>query len=90
MLLLRVALKVRALCAVVGVRQVNRKLRREVTTISRMYHKNIVRYYQAWVETGEVGIRIKGEVGAQTCEVGVGKTGEVGVGKTGERRAADR
>lgn len=31
----------------------NRKLRREVTTISRMTHKNIVRYYQAWVE-GEV------------------------------------
>ncbi|CAB9500620.1 eIF-2-alpha kinase GCN2 [Seminavis robusta] len=31
----------------------NRKLRREVTTISRMTHKNIVRYYQAWVE-GEI------------------------------------
>lgn len=31
----------------------NRKLRREVTTISRMTHKNIVRYYQAWVEGGE-------------------------------------
>lgn len=30
----------------------NRKLRREVTTISRMTHKNIVRYYQAWVEGG--------------------------------------
>ena len=30
----------------------NRKLRREVTTISRMTHKNIVRYYQAWVERG--------------------------------------
>lgn len=30
----------------------NRKLRREVTTISRMTHKNIVRYYQAWVECG--------------------------------------
>ena len=30
----------------------NRKLRREVTTISRMTHKNIVRYYQAWVEEG--------------------------------------
>ena len=28
----------------------NKKLRREVTTISRMTHKNIVRYYQAWVE----------------------------------------
>lgn len=32
----------------------NRKLRREVTTISRMTHKNIVRYYQAWVEGGGV------------------------------------
>ena len=30
----------------------NKKLRREVTTISRMTHKNIVRYYQAWVEGG--------------------------------------
>ena len=28
----------------------NKKLRREVTTISSMTHKNIVRYYQAWVE----------------------------------------
>lgn len=28
----------------------NEKLRREVVTISRMTHKNIVRYYQAWVE----------------------------------------
>lgn len=30
----------------------NRKLRREVTTISRMTHKHIVRYFQAWVEGG--------------------------------------
>lgn len=30
----------------------NQKLRREVTTISRMTHKNIVRYYQAWEEGG--------------------------------------
>ena len=30
----------------------NRKLLREVTTISRMTHQNIVRYYQAWVEGG--------------------------------------
>jgi translation initiation factor 2-alpha kinase 4 len=30
----------------------NKKLLREVTTISRMTHKNIVRYYQAWVEGG--------------------------------------
>jgi translation initiation factor 2-alpha kinase 4 len=33
----------------------NRKLRREVTTISRMTHTNIVRYYQAWVEGGVDG-----------------------------------
>lgn len=32
----------------------NMKLRREVTHISRMTHKNIVRYYQAWVEGGEM------------------------------------
>ena len=34
----------------------NKKLLREVTTISRMRHENIVRYYQAWVEgDGEQG-----------------------------------
>ena len=32
----------------------NKKLRREVTTISSMTHKNIVRYYQAWVEGSDV------------------------------------
>eukprot|EP00536_Pseudo-nitzschia_multiseries_P005127 jgi/Psemu1/323755/estExt_fgenesh1_pg.C_930022 len=32
----------------------NKKLRREVTTISSMTHKNIVRYYQAWVEGNNV------------------------------------
>jgi translation initiation factor 2-alpha kinase 4 len=32
----------------------NRKLKREVTTISRLLHKNIVRYYQAWVEGGNM------------------------------------
>jgi translation initiation factor 2-alpha kinase 4 len=35
--------------AKLGARQ-NQKLRREVTTVSRMTHNNIVRYYQAWVE----------------------------------------
>jgi serine/threonine protein kinase/histidyl-tRNA synthetase len=33
-------------------RATNRKIRREVTTISRMIHKNIVRYYHAVVEYG--------------------------------------
>lgn len=33
----------------------NRKLRREVKTISRMTHKNIVRYYQAWQEGSTAG-----------------------------------
>ena len=32
----------------------NKKLRREVTTISSMTHKNIVRYYQAWVEGSDI------------------------------------
>ena len=32
----------------------NKKLRREVTTISRMTHRNIVRYFQAWMEGGDV------------------------------------
>lgn len=30
---------------------ISRKIRREVTTISRLLHKNIVRYYAAWVES---------------------------------------
>ena len=28
----------------------NHKLKREVTTISRLFHKNVVRYYAAWIE----------------------------------------
>jgi len=52
----------------------NRKLRREVTTISRMTHKNIVRYYQAWVEGGtetasnEMVIEEEEESGGDTDE----------------------
>lgn len=30
--------------------ELNNKIRREVTTISRLLHKNIVRYYAAWLE----------------------------------------
>ena len=30
----------------------NQKIMREVTTLSRLHHKHIVRYYQAWVEGG--------------------------------------
>ncbi|CAN0297750.1 unnamed protein product, partial [Ectocarpus sp. 12 AP-2014] len=33
-------------------KETNRKIRREVTTISTLIHKNIVRYYQAWLEGG--------------------------------------
>ena len=32
---------------------VNLKLLREVTTLSRLQHQHVVRYYQAWVEGGE-------------------------------------
>ena len=39
----------------------NRKLRREVTTISRLLHKNIVRYYQAWVEGGNTETPVEEE-----------------------------
>ncbi|VEU40406.1 unnamed protein product [Pseudo-nitzschia multistriata] len=39
----------------------NKKLRREVTTISRMMHKNIVRYYQAWVEGSSDGAVEEGD-----------------------------
>ena len=37
----------------------NRKLRREVTTISRITHRHIVRYYQAWVEGGETAEQVE-------------------------------
>lgn len=33
----------------------NRKILREVTTVSRLYHRHIVRYYQAWLEGGKAG-----------------------------------
>ena len=39
----------------------NSKLRREVTTISRMTHRHIVRYYQAWVEGGDRDEGLVGE-----------------------------
>ena len=31
-----------------------KKIRREVTTISRLLHGHIVRYYAAWLEDGEI------------------------------------
>jgi serine/threonine protein kinase len=31
----------------------NKKILREVTTLSRLQHQHIVRYYQAWIEDGE-------------------------------------
>ena len=34
--------------------EVNKKIRREVTTVSRLIHRYVVRYYAAWVETYEV------------------------------------
>jgi translation initiation factor 2-alpha kinase 4 len=54
----------------------NRKLRREVTTISRLTHKNIVRYYQAWVEGGTETT----DVEPIEEEEEEGKSGEVGEG----------
>jgi len=47
----------------------NRKLFREVTTISRMVHPNIVRYYQAWLEGGEVSKEDKGGETAAISEM---------------------
>lgn len=48
----------------------NRKLRREVTTISRMTHKYVVRYYQAWVE-GETKQETIRETDSSSTEAGV-------------------
>jgi len=48
----------------------NRKLRREVTTISRMTHKNIVRYYQAWVEGGTRTSAVSMEIEKNVIESG--------------------
>jgi eukaryotic translation initiation factor 2-alpha kinase 4 len=52
----------------------NQKLRREVTTISRMTHPNIVRYYQAWVE----GDGTEEEDPSGTSDVGEPSTSAVG------------
>lgn len=35
---------------------VNDRILREVATLSRLQHQHVVRYYQAWFETGAVGI----------------------------------
>jgi len=50
----------------------NAKLRREVTTISRMTHKNIVRYYQAWIENGgvlEIGSTTKKDTNSNSISI---------------------
>ena len=58
----------------------NRKLRREVTTISRMMHKNIVRYYQAWVEGGAMETQVEEEQadveGTTDMQIGSQQEGE--------------
>ena len=57
----------------------NRKLRREVTTISRITHKNIVRYYQAWVEGGETtsqGDALKSEVKGKADDTSESSSGD--------------
>ena len=46
----------------------NEKRRREVTTISMMSHKNIVRYYQAWVEQPD-GAHSADEEGGERADV---------------------
>jgi eukaryotic translation initiation factor 2-alpha kinase 4 len=52
----------------------NRKLLREVTTISRMTHINIVRYYQAWIEggigTSDASVLVVEEVNHETTNIG--------------------
>lgn len=49
----------------------NQKLRREVTTISRMTHKNIVRYYQAWVEGGTDSIEAASALDGDNGELSI-------------------
>lgn len=46
----------------------NQKLRREVTTISRLTHKNVVRYYQAWVESETAAEKTLDEKQGKTIE----------------------
>lgn len=58
----------------------NRKLRREVTTISRMTHKNIVRYYQAWVEGGTETINESGLERVESNDFDAKTEGEATVG----------
>jgi len=70
----------------------NRKLRREVTTISRMTHKNIVRYYQAWVEGGSEATVVESieaipEEGNNT-DANVGLSGQHGDASSSDEESA--
>ena len=61
----------------------NRKLRREVTTISRMLHKNIVRYYQAWVEGGKMDTQV------EEAEADAEDTTDIQIGPQEEESSGD-
>ncbi|CAM9255688.1 unnamed protein product [Ascophyllum nodosum] len=66
-------------------RETNRKIRREVTTISTLIHKNIVRYYQAWLEGGGGAMAIPAAVEEEnSSDDGVGFDEDGGGG--GNRR----
>ena len=49
----------------------NKKILREVTTLSRLHHDRIVRYYQAWIEGGDAGNNLsctyQGDIDNESC-----------------------
>ncbi|KAK3012844.1 hypothetical protein RJ639_010344, partial [Escallonia herrerae] len=46
---------------------VNDRILREVATLSRLQHQHVVRYYQAWFETGVTGSYGDGALGSKTA-----------------------
>ncbi|KAJ0034165.1 hypothetical protein Pint_25782 [Pistacia integerrima] len=47
--------------------QVNDRILREVATLSRLQHQHVVRYYQAWYETGVAGSDVDSNWGSGTA-----------------------
>lgn len=47
--------------------QINDRILREVATLSRLQHQHVVRYYQAWYETGVAGSDVDSNWGSGTA-----------------------
>ncbi|XP_073387701.1 eIF-2-alpha kinase GCN2-like isoform X2 [Physcomitrium patens] len=63
----------------------NNKILREVATLARLQHQHVVRYYQAWIETGLGSVLEKLRSGSETTDSGSdwlasGKSGSADAG----------